>query len=117
MGFYPITTSLATYETSSPTTPSSTMTQNLFSTSFPIENATQFLAQAFWTGTPTGTISVVGSQNNVTFNIPIYSIATAGSAGSLSYDLYGTSINWIRLEYAFSGGTGTLTCSASTKVP
>lgn len=116
MAFYPLTQTLSTYETASPTTPSSSMTQNLISSSFSISGANQFLAQAFWSGTPTGTISVVGSQDNVNFNIPIYSISTGGSTGSLSYDLFGTSVMWIQIQYTFSSGTGTLTCSASSKV-
>lgn len=117
MAFYPLVSTLATYETASPTTPSSSMIQSLQSASFSIGTANQVLAQAFWTGSPVGTIAVVGSQDNVNFNIPIYSIAAGGSAGSLSYDLLGTSIMYVQIQYTFSSGSGTLTCSASTKVP
>lgn len=117
MAFYPITTALTTYKTASPATVFSTMTESLLSAPFAVTSANQFMAQAFWTGTPTGTITVVGSQDGTTFNIPIYSIATGGTAGSLSYDSFGTSVMWIQITYTFSSGTGTLTCSASTKVP
>lgn len=116
MALYPIVSTLPTYETSSPTTPSSTMTQSLFSAPFPVSTSTQYLAQAIWTGTPTGTIAIIGSQDGTTFNIPIYSIAAGGTAGSLAYDIFGTSVMWIQITYTFSSGTGTLTCVASTKV-
>lgn len=117
MAFFPVVQTLATFETASPTTSSSTMTQSLFSTSFSAGASNQFLALAVWTGSPTGTIAIVGSQDNINYNIPIYSIATGGTAGSLAYDLFGTSVMWIQIQYTFSSGTGSLTCSASTKVP
>lgn len=117
MAFDPLVLPLPTYETASPTTPSSTMSQSLFSASFPVGTANQYLAQAVWTGTPTGTLALVGSQDNVTFNIPIYSQSLTGSAGSVSYDLFGTSVMWWKWQYTFSSGTGTLTCSGSSKVP
>ncbi len=113
---FPTVQTLTTYETSSPATPSSAMTQDLFSQSFAITTANQFLAQAIWTGSPTGTIAILGSLDNISFNIPIYSMATGGSAGSLAYDLFGTSVQWIQIAYTFSSGSGTLTCNASTKV-
>lgn len=116
MAFYPITQTLPTFETSSPTTPSSSMTQNLFSASFAIQNANQFLASAVWTGSPVGTITVMGGQDNITFPIVLYSMAAGGSANRLDLDFFGTSVNWIQIQYTFSSGTGTLTCSASTKV-
>lgn len=116
MGQFPTTQSLQTFETASPLIPSNSMTQSLFSASFPITTTSQFLAQAFWTGSPVGTIAVIGSSDGVNFNIPIYSIAAGGTAGSLSYDLYGTSVMWIQITYTFTSGTGTLVCSASTKV-
>ena len=111
---YPLTLPLATFETASPTTPSSSMTQSLFSASFTIQTSSQFLALATWTGSPVGDISVVGSQDNINFNIPIYSMSTVGSTG-LAYDLFGTSVMWIQIQYTFSSGSGTLTCSASSK--
>ncbi len=113
---FSIVEALPTYETSSPTTPSSAMTQDLFSQSFAITTANQFLAEAIWTGSPTGTIAVMGSLDNINFTIPIYSIATGGSAGSLDYDLFGTSVQWIQITYTFTSGSGTLTCNAATKV-
>src|SRR5271165_6731738 len=112
---YPVVIPLPTFETASPTTPSSSMTESLFSESFPITTSSQFLALATWTGSPSGTISVAGSLDNINFNIPIYSQSTIGTTG-IAYDLYGTSVMWIQIQYAFSSGTGTLTCSASTKV-
>jgi len=117
MGFYPTTQTLITYETASPTTPSSLMEESLFSAPFPINTTNQFMLQAFWSGTPTGVISVKGSVDGTVFDIPIYSIATGGTTGDLSFERFGTSVRWVRIEYAFSSGTGALICSGTTKVP
>ena len=113
---YPNTQSLETFKTASPLVPSDVMSESLFSAPFAISTTNQFLAQAFWTGSPVGTISVVGSQDGVTFNIPIRSIAAGGTSGSLTYDTFGTSVMFIRLAHTFTSGTGTLVCSASSKV-
>lgn len=113
---FPTVQPLPTYKTASPTTAFSTMTESLISASFPITNTVLYLLQAIWTGTPVGTIAVVGSLDNINYNIPIYSIAAGGTGGSLAYDLYGTAVQWVRIAYTFSSGTGTLTCNGSTKV-
>ncbi len=113
---FPNVQTLLTYKTASPTVVSSAMTESLFSARFPITTSVLFLAQALWTGSPIGTIAVVGSLDGTNFNIPIYSIAAGGTSGSLNYDLYGTSVQWIRITYTFTSGSGTLTCGAATKV-
>jgi len=116
MGFYPVVKTLATYKTASPTVPSAAMTESLFSESFPILTTNQFLAQAFWSGSPVGTISIMGSQDNITFNATLYSIETGGVENDLTFDTFGTSVMWVRIDYTFTSGTGALVCSASTKV-
>lgn len=117
MAFFPTVIPLATFETASPTTPSSSMTQSLFSASFPVPTENQFLTTAVWIGVPVGTIAVKGSIDNVNFYIPLDSIATGGTSGSRTFELAETSVLWARIEYTFTSGSGTLTCNASTKAP
>jgi hypothetical protein len=113
---YPNTQTLETFKTASPLIPSSTMTESLFSASFPVTTTNQFLIKAVWTGTPTGNIVVSGSQDGVNFDIILHTIATEGVANYLAYDTFGTSVMYVRIDYEFSSGTGTLVCSASSKV-
>jgi hypothetical protein len=116
MAFFPTVQPLATYQTST-STPSDSMTTSLFSQSVPLSTENQFLTTAVWTGTPVGTIKVMGSIDNVNFYIPIDSIATGGESGSRTYELAETSLPWVRIEYAFTSGSGTLSCKMSTKAP
>lgn len=113
---FPTVLTLETFKTASPLIPSSLMTESLFSTPFPVTTTNQFLIEAIWTGTPTGIITVAGSHDGINFNIPMFTVSTLGVANNLAYDTFGTSVMWVRIEYAFASGTGTLVCSASSKV-
>lgn len=107
---------LEIFEQSSPTTPSTSMTQNLISEMFDIGNAGSYAFQAVWTGSPTGTFSIVGSLDGINFNIPIYSILTGGVSGNVTYDLFGTSVGALKGVYTFTSGTGTLSMNGSKKI-
>lgn len=65
-----------------------------------------------WTGTPTGTFSVLGSNSGInfytlTFN-PVLS-QPSGSAGGMGIDINQFPWKYILLKYVNSSGSGTLT--------
>lgn len=71
---------------------------------------------AAWTGTASGTISVQGSVDNITFSDMGLGIGNvAGVAGNSFIDLTQTAADYVRLVYTNTGGTGTLTVKGSAK--
>jgi hypothetical protein len=72
--------------------------------------------QAVWTGSPTGTLSIDGSIDNVqnpsqvTNWFPTGTSVTSptGSADSTLINLQGVGFAWLRLSYTYSSGTGSL---------
>lgn len=78
--------------------------------------------QAIWTGTPTGTIQVQVSDDIVPAsqsgdpaanvvnwsNYTGQSSALAGAAGSTLFQLFNAGYSWVRLNYTFTSGTGSL---------
>lgn len=81
-----------------------------------------------WTGSPTGTFSIQGSNdytqnssgvvNAGTWNtLPVTTTVTAsGSAGNGIYDIALTGILWLRLVYTGTGGSGNLNAIFTGKV-
>jgi len=109
------TQTLATFLASSPTTPSKAMTASLISQSFNINQSDTFAMQFIWSGTPTGTLTVMGSLDGVNYNVPLMTHAAGGAAGVFTFDLAAytcpgltTSCGYVRGEYTFTSGTGTL---------
>ncbi len=108
------TQTLPTVLASSLTTASTSMTASLVSSSFMINNSNIFAMQFIWTGTPTGTLSVMGSLDGVNYNVSLATHAIAGAAGTYTFDLAATAglvttCGWVRGQYAFTSGSGTLT--------
>ena len=71
-----------------------------------------------WTGTPTGTLQVMGSNSGInayalTFTPPLGQ--PAGSAGGYLIDLTQYPFKYIMLEYTNSSGSGTLTVYGQNK--
>lgn len=72
--------------------------------------------QAVWTGSPTGTIKLQGSNDNATFtDISNTSQATGGAASSYIWNLIDQHYRFVRLLYTKSSGTGALTITALSK--
>ena len=90
MTLYYVNQVLPTYEASSPTVASTLMTASLISAVFPIQNSATFAMQFVWTGTPTGTLSVMGSVDGINFNVSLGTHALSGAAGTYSLDLAAT---------------------------
>lgn len=72
--------------------------------------------QLKWTGTPNGTFSVQGSQDNVTFNDIGATISPAvGSADSRLINISGVAFRYIQVVYTNTSSTGVLTIIGSAK--
>ena len=82
-----------------------------------IQNLDTISLQISWTGTAAGTLSVLVSQDDVTYNAlasPTWP-ALAGSAGKFTIMLNQLSDIYIKIQYANSSGTGVLTASIAGK--
>lgn len=105
---------LPTFLVSSPTTASTSMAASLQSAPYRIPNSYICAMSFAWTGTPTGTLTVMGSVDGVNYNIQLATHATGGAAGNYAFDLASTAgqqttCGWIMGVYTFTSGTGTLT--------
>jgi len=77
-------------------------------------NATVFYAK--WTGTPTGSIKLQVSIDDVNWvDLPSSSQATGGAAGDFMWNVTDTNYDKIKLVYTFSSGSGTLNVQANGK--
>ncbi len=108
-----ISQTLATFSNTSLTTPATTMAAALYSTPFDISQSTTFVMQFIWTGTPTGTLTVMGSVDGVNYNISLGTHSIVAAAGTYTLDLGAsagvtTSCQYIQAQYSGSG-TGALT--------
>lgn len=71
-----------------------------------------------WTGTPTGTFTVNGSNSGINFYALTFNptlTQPAGSAGGYLIDLSGFPFKYIMLQYVNASGTGTLAVYGQNK--
>jgi hypothetical protein len=69
-----------------------------------------------WTGTPTGTVKLQGSVDNINwFDLGTFSQALAGAAGSKLWEVVDVTVAYVRLSYASTSGTGSLTPKVNGK--
>jgi hypothetical protein len=101
-----------------------TMTGNLTSTPFNVQDLDNVALQLNFTGTPTGTFSVevsldydpsVASSGNWVALSLSSTPAASGSANQILLDLSSLGAPWVRVKYTFSSGTGTLNVYAFGK--
>lgn len=95
-----------------------TMAGDLTSTVVPIQWEDNIAVQLVWTGTPTGTLAVQVSMDEVTWTaIPFDPVITqpAGSSGACFICLNQLASPFLRVIYTRSSGTGTLTAKACGK--
>lgn len=90
------------------------MTSNQESESIDIGEASGYAVHAIWTGTPTGTIKVQGSNDNSNF-IDIDSQAAGGAAGQKLFNLANQMYRYTKVVYTFGSSTGSLTAHVSLK--
>ncbi len=109
------------------------MTGNI--NSFGIDlNQTYLVAfQAVWTGAPTGTLQIQISCDNVQpinafdqdpagnvvnwTTITGSQVALAGTAGTYAWPIQDLGFRWVRAQYVFTSGTGSLLVQANSKGP
>ena len=98
---------------------SSTMSENLTSNEFDIRNQSGCGIQFKYTGAPEGTMTVEstcddpsGTQNWVTVT---GSSVTVTGEGDWVYNIVSNNTGFVRLSYAFSSGTGTITAKIIIK--
>ena len=74
------------------------------------------LVVASWSGSsPSGTIQLYGSADNITF-VPLGTAVTvSGNTGATAWDVVGTGALWLSVVYTKTSGTGTLTVTESSK--
>lgn len=76
-----------------------------------VQNLDNLGLEISWTGTPTGTITVLGSNSGTTFYALTFNPAItqpAGSAGGYLINLNQFPWPWLQVKYTNASGTGTL---------
>lgn len=94
------------------------MTGDLTSTQLAVQYFNNVGLEITWTGTPTGTIAVNGSNSGTTFYALTFSpvlTQPAGSAGGYLIDLNQFPFAYFNVTYTHSSGTGTLTVTSMVK--
>lgn len=79
-----------------------------------VMNLDNLCLQVRWSGTPTGTFSVLGSNDNINFDALTFNPTLAqpsGSAGSYLIDLNQVPFAWLMVQYVNSAGSGVLNVS------
>lgn len=93
-------------------------TSTLTSQTFNAQNLDNIGIQVDWTGIPVGTISVLGSIDNVTFHAFTFNPALAqpnGTASGYLISLNQIPFPYIKLQYVNTSGTGALNAFLSAK--
>ncbi len=86
-----------------------------------LDQTLHFSFHAKWTGTPTGSFKLQGSndvESTVTDweDIPGSTLAVAGAAGTQMWNYADAPFRWVRIVYTATSGTGTLSkCLFSAK--
>jgi hypothetical protein len=93
-------------------------TNTIYTNIVNVQNYDNSGLQLDWTGTPTGTISIMVSNSGAIFHaltfVPALS-QPAGSAGGMVIDLNQIPFTYLMIQYVNSSGTGSLTAYGQTK--
>lgn len=84
------------------------------SDSVDISTVSGYSVHMIWTGTPTGTLSIKGSNDNSNF-ATVSTVSTGGAAGQSLTNVEKAHYNFLRVEYAHTSGAGNLTIYISGK--
>lgn len=93
-------------------------TNTIYSNVLDVTNFDNFGIEMTWTGTPTGTLSVMCSTSGVNFYALTFSPAItqpAGSAGGYLIDLNQLPFRYLMLQYVNASGSGILTAFTEEK--
>lgn len=92
------------------------MTGDLVSVILDLGESTGYAVHATWTGTPTGTLLVSGSNSEeVADFVPVGTQATGGATGKYLLNIEKAHYRYVLVQYTFGSSTGTLTCRVSGK--
>lgn len=86
------------------------MTGEVVSPAIQLDQDFGYSVQAVWTGSPTGTLQLEASNDQVTW-IPVYNspVEIAAEDGKIMWNAWGTTAYaWARLHYLSTSGTGSL---------
>ena len=87
-------------------------TNTIYSNILDVSRMDNIGLEVAWSGTPTGTLSILCSNSGVNFSALTFSPALsqpAGSAGNMNIDLNQLPFRFIMLKYVNASGSGTLT--------
>jgi hypothetical protein len=91
------------------------MSGNITSIPFLITQGWIGAIQAHWTGAPVGTIELLISNDNVIYSVYTGSSTTVSGSGDFLWNLAACGFNYIKVQYTFTSGTGTLNVTANYK--
>lgn len=92
------------------------MTSSFLSVAMPITQGYIGAIQAVWTGTPTGTLQLLISNDNIIYSVYSGSqVALAGAAGDFLWNLVSCGFNYVKLQYVFGSSNGVLNATSSYK--
>lgn len=74
----------------------------------PLEHYTIYSVQAVYTGSPVGTLTLSSSNDGVTWDTISGTSQSVSAAGSTMWNVQGAGYLFVRLEYAFTSGSGSL---------
>lgn len=77
-------------------------------------NVSGFAMHAIWTGAPEGDVVVSGSNDGINF-VPVNTQATAGAAGQHLLNVERQHYRYLRVNFVFTSGSGSLTVYLSGK--
>jgi hypothetical protein len=93
------------------------MSGSLVGTVLDVRNLFVYKAFFSWSGSPTGTVKIQGSLDNINwYDIASASQATGGTSGTYQFSPSSFIADlWIRPAFTFTSGTGTLQCTIGAK--
>lgn len=71
--------------------------------------------QAYWTGSPVGTLKLQISNDNANWTDYTGSSTSVSGAGNFVWNLVYAGFPWVRVVYTFSSGTGSLSVTVNGK--
>lgn len=92
------------------------MSSDVESSAQNMNKAVTYSIHAVWTGTPTGDLDVIVSNDGTNFTSLLDSVvATGGAAGQAFFEVTTVSHAEVKLKYTSTSGSGTLTAKLNAK--
>lgn len=103
--------------TTTPLSTNAVSSTNTYTTTVKAIDFQTFTFQIEWSGTPTGTISILGSLDGTNYRSfgASVSVQPAGTASGVLVPLYGHGMKWLQVSYTNASGSGTMVVSGLGK--